>query len=348
MSDLVVETSGLRKVYGVRRRVVAVDDLDLAVERGGVHGFLGPNGSGKTTTIRMLLGLARPTKGRVRLLGQALPERLPDALTRVGAVVEEPRFTPWLGIRRNLSLLARAADVPRSRVDEVLAQVDLADSAKTRYRDLSLGMKQRLAIAAALLKEPELLVLDEPTNGLDPGGIRDIRKLVRDLGARGTTVLLSSHNLAEVQQVCASVSIIADGRLLATGRVADLLGESVARTRVRVPRPGEAATHLRDAGFTVEQVGDRLVVEGHEQPGEITRLLAARGLYVEELSVIRPDLESFFLRLTGHSEPEHGVEDLEDEDPDQDSDQDPDEDDPEDDPEEDGPGTASHDPGGRG
>jgi ABC-2 type transport system ATP-binding protein len=302
MSELVIETTGLRKVYGgPGRRLVAVDDLDLAVERGGVHGFLGPNGSGKTTTIRMLLGLARPTSGSAALLGEALPHRLPQALERVGAVVEEPRFSPWLSVRKNLRLLARAAGVERSRVDEVLDQVDLRDRARSGYRTLSLGMKQRLAIASALLKSPELLILDEPTNGLDPAGISDVRALVRRLGETGTTVLLSSHNLTEVQQVCRSVSIIGDGRLLASGSVDRLLGESVARTRVGVSDPHSAALHLQEAGYTVVRDGDFLVVEGHERPDHIARVLADHGLYVRELSAIRPDLEAFFLQLTGHS-----------------------------------------------
>ncbi|HET9500569.1 MAG TPA: ABC transporter ATP-binding protein [Marmoricola sp.] len=301
MSDLVIETAGLRKVYGaVGRRTVAVDDLDLTVERGGVHGFLGPNGSGKTTTIRMLVGLARPSGGSIRLLDQPLPERLPLALEGVGAVVDAPQFSPGLSVRRNLQLLARSGHVERARVDEVLERVDLRDRARTRYRRLSLGMKQRLAIAAALLKSPELLILDEPTNGLDPAGISDMRRLVRELGDSGTTVLLSSHNLAEVQQVCRSVSIIADGRLLASGPVRQLLGENVARTRVGVADLHSAALHLRDAGYTVVRDAEVLVVEGHEHPDAIARLLAEHGLFVSELSAMRPDLETFFLQLTGH------------------------------------------------
>lgn len=303
MSELVIETTDLRKVYGVAgRRVVAVDDLDLQVPRGGVHGFLGPNGSGKTTTLRMLLGLARPSRGSMRLLGERVPDRLPEAMSRVGAVVEEPRFTPWLGARKNLRLLARTIGVPRRRVDEVLEQVGLGDRARSSYRSLSLGMKQRLAIAAALLKSPELLVLDEPTNGLDPAGISDMRHLIRELGSADTTVLLSSHILAEVQQLCRSVSIIDRGRLLASGQVTELLGENVSRTRVGVAQPDTAAAVLADAGYAVSSEDRHLVVEGHEHPEQITRLLAERGLYVEELTAIRPDLETFFLQLTGHDE----------------------------------------------
>ncbi len=301
MSDLVVETRGLRKVFrDGAHRVVAVDGLDLAVERGGVHGFLGPNGSGKTTTIRMLLGLARPDGGEIRLLGEPLPDRLPEVLARVGAVVEQPQFSPDLSGRRNLLLLARAIGLSRTRVDEVLEQVGLGDRARRRYRGYSFGMRQHLALAAALLKTPELLLLDEPTNGLDPAGISDMRELIAGLGASGVTVLLSSHVLAEVQQVCSSVSIIGDGTLLASGKVDELLGESTAHTRVGVRDTEQATLVLTAAGYAVTRDGDHLLVQGHEHPDEITRALAGHDLYVTELSAVRPDLESFFLVLTGH------------------------------------------------
>jgi ABC-type multidrug transport system ATPase subunit len=301
MSDLVVETRGLRKVFRDRgHRIAAVDGLDLAVERGGVHGFLGPNGSGKTTTIRLLLGLATPDDGQISVLGQALPEMLPDVLGRVGAVVEHPQFSPDLSGRRNLQLLARTIGLPKGRVDEVLEEVGLTDRAKGRYRGYSYGMKQRLGVAAALLKKPDLLILDEPTNGLDPAGIRDMRELIVNLAQTGVTVLLSSHVLAEVQQVCSSVSIIGDGKLLASGKVTDLLGENTAHTRVGVPDPDQASLVLTAAGYTVVRDGRELLVQGHDHPEEITRTLAAHDLYVTELSAVRPDLESFFLVLTGH------------------------------------------------
>ena len=301
MSDLVIETQGLRKVYrSPTGKVVAVDGLDLAVAAGGVHGFLGPNGSGKTTTLKMLLGLTRPTKGQVRLFGLPVPARLPEVVDRVGALVEEPRFVPTFSGRKNLQLLARSIGRPRSAVDDVLRQVGLADRSREHFRGYSLGMKQRLAIAAALLKDPDLLILDEPTNGLDPAGIRQIRDLIRDLGDSGTTVLLSSHILAEVQQVCHSVSIVGQGRLLASGRVEDLLGESVSRTRVGVGDPRRARHVLEQAGYTVPTgSSDHLVVEGHQDPAQITRVLAEQGLYVHELAAVRPTLESFFLKLTG-------------------------------------------------
>jgi ABC-2 type transport system ATP-binding protein len=305
-SDLVIETNGLRKVYrSGGRRTVAVDGLDLAVPPGGVHGFLGPNGSGKTSTIKMLLGLARPTKGEMRLFGLQVPAQLPHVIDRVGAVVEEPRFVPTFSGRKNLDLLARSVGLPRSSVDTALQQVGLSDRARDHYRSYSLGMKQRLAIAAALLKSPDLLILDEPTNGLDPAGIQAIREMIRDLGDSGVTVLLSSHILAEVQQVCHSVSILGEGRLLASGRVAELLGENASRTRVRVADPQGAKHFLESAGYAVTRETDHLVVEGHENPETLTRLLADKGIYVQELTAIRPTLESFFLKLTGDRSPDH-------------------------------------------
>jgi ABC-2 type transport system ATP-binding protein len=301
MTALVIETSGLRKEFRTRRgrHVVAVHDLDLAVPAGGVHGFLGPNGSGKTTTIRMLLGLARASRGQMRVFGQPVPKLLPQVIDRIGAVVEQPKFAPTFTGRKNLTLLARSVGLPETRVDEALERVGLSGRDSERYKGYSLGMKQRLAIAATLLKSPELLILDEPTNGLDPAGIRDIRDTIRDLGSSGVTVLLSSHILAEVQQVCGSVSIIGKGRLLASGAVDDLVGAGGSTTLVRVADPAAATDHLRRAGYVVAPVADGgLHVEGAVRTDEITRLLAGYGLYVSELAPVRRDLESVFLQLT--------------------------------------------------
>jgi ABC-2 type transport system ATP-binding protein len=306
VSDLVIETFGLRKVFRTRRgrQVVAVDELDLAVPSGGVHGFLGPNGSGKTTTIRMLLGLASASAGEMRLFGEPVPRRLPHVIDRIGAVVEQPKFLPGLTGRRNLALLARSIGSPKVRVDSALAQVGLTGRDNDRYKGYSLGMKQRLAIAATLLKAPDLLILDEPTNGLDPAGIRDIRDMIRDLGETGVTVLLSSHILAEVQQVCDSVSIIGNGRLLSSGRVEDLVG----REETRGVRIGVAAGDARRAselltaaGLRVSRDGSNLYVDQVQDPARVTRILADKHIYLRELVPDRPDLESVFLRLTdGH------------------------------------------------
>jgi ABC-2 type transport system ATP-binding protein len=301
MTELVIETHDLRKEFRNRRgrHVVAVDGLDLAVPRGGVHGFLGPNGSGKTTTIRMLLGLASASEGGMQLFGEPVPRRLPSVMNRIGAVVEQPKFLPSFTARRNLSLLAGTIGVPRTRVDQTLERVGLAGRDRDRFKTFSLGMKQRLAIAATLLKEPDLLILDEPSNGLDPAGIREVRELIRDLGESGVTVLLSSHILAEVQQVCDSVSIIGNGRLLAAGTVEELVGrEGVAGVRVGVHDLDAARRHLAEAGLTVTREEHHLYVEGVTDPARITRILAGHDQYVRELTPDRKDLESVFLDLT--------------------------------------------------
>ena len=298
MSDLVIEATGLRKEFRGRKGVrVAVSDLDLAVPAGGVHGFLGPNGSGKTTTIRMLLGLARATQGQMRLFGHEVPDRLPEVIDRVGAVVESPKFSPNFSGRRNLLLLSRSIGVPDSRVDAAVETVGLTGRDDDRYRSYSLGMKQRLAIAATLLKEPQLLILDEPTNGLDPAGIREIRETIRDLGERGVTVLLSSHILAEVQQVCTSATIIGNGRLLASGRVDDLVGGAAAAYAVGVPDPAAASRALTAAGLAVSTTPDGLRVET-DDAARITRALGESGIWLTSLTPLRRDLESVFLELT--------------------------------------------------
>jgi ABC-2 type transport system ATP-binding protein len=301
MSEHVIETAGLRKVYRTTRgrTVVAVEDLDLAVPAGGVHGFLGPNGSGKTTTIRMLLGLARPTEGTMRLFGESVPARLPRVVDRIGAVVESPKFMPGFTGRKNLSLLATSVGLPAARVDAVLERVSLADRADDRYKGYSLGMRQRLAIAATLLKEPDLLILDEPTNGLDPQGIRDIRYMIRDLGASGVTVLVSSHILAEIEQVSDSVTIVRRGQLIASGLVSDVVGGSAASSlRVRVADLAAAHRILSESAMTSTLDEDHLMVEGATDGSQVTRLLAQHDLYVTELTPVQPDLESVFLDLT--------------------------------------------------
>jgi ABC-2 type transport system ATP-binding protein len=303
-----VQMVAVSKTYRRRGRPAqkALDNLDLLVETGGVHGFLGPNGSGKTTTIRVLLGLVRPDPGgNIRLLDEPVPAGLPDVIGGVGALVETPLFFPGFSGRLNLRLLAETAGASRARVDECLEIVDLTDRADDRFKGYSLGMKQRLGIAAALLKAPRLLILDEPSNGLDPAGIRDVRELIRRLGRDGrTTVLLSSHLLAEIQQVADTVTILARGRRVASGAVADVLaGRSEGEVRVRVPDAGTAASILAAAGFAVSPPdvpdGRTLLVHDVAAPAEITRALAAQGTFLEELTPVTADLETAFLAITG-------------------------------------------------
>ncbi len=300
----VLEIEGLRKSYRSRRRGTrnALDGFDMWVEPGQVHGFLGPNGSGKTTTLRTLLGLIRPDGGRMRLLGHEVPADLSAVTGRVGAIVESPQFFPHFTARETLSLLATAGQVRSSRTDEVLELVGLRDRSRERVKTYSLGMKQRLAVASALLKEPRLLILDEPANGLDPGGIREMRALMRNLSDAGTTVLLSSHILAEIQLICDSVTIISLGRRVAFGPVEKVLAAHSAGTvRVRLevvadlPAASEALTR---AGFRVTREPDHLMLAGVEKAAMVTRLLAGQGLYVSELVWVDADLESVFLELT--------------------------------------------------
>jgi ABC-2 type transport system ATP-binding protein len=298
MSDPVVETRGLRKEFSGRGGPkVAVQDLDLTVRQGEVHGFLGPNGSGKTTTIRMLLGLASASAGEMALFGRPVPRGLPEVMGRVGAVVESPKFSPNFTGRQNLLLLARSVGVPDARVDRAVETVGLTGRDRGRYKTYSLGMKQRLAIAATLLKDPALLILDEPTNGLDPAGIREVREVIRDLGANGVTVLLSSHILAEVQQVCSSATILGNGRTLASGTVSELVGTSTAQ-RVVAPDVGAARVALEAAGMTVTgQDGPALLVETADG-ARVTQVLGEAGVWLTELGPVRADLESIFLELT--------------------------------------------------
>jgi ABC-2 type transport system ATP-binding protein len=306
MSALVIETSGLRKEFRTRRgrHIVAVHDLDLAVPAGGVHGFLGPNGSGKTTTIRMLLGLARASKGEMRLFGESVPRHLPTVMDRVGAVVEQPKFVPTFTGRKNLSLLARSIGVPGSSVDAALEQVGLSGRDRERFKGYSLGMKQRLAIAATLLKSPDLLILDEPTNGLDPAGMADMRDLLRRVVDRGQTVLLSSHLLGEVQQICDRVGVISQGRLLTESTVADLRGAASVLVRA-TPVDGAAAVAGRMYGEDLVHVGtdDTLrVAVGRAQSAELTRALVQAGLAVHEIRPVERTLEEVFFEMTNNHE----------------------------------------------
>jgi ABC-2 type transport system ATP-binding protein len=279
---------------------VAVNNLDLVVEPGRVHGFLGPNGSGKTTTIRALLGLVMADAGVMRIFGEEVPDRLPKVIGQVGAVVESPQFFPYFSGRRNLRLLAGVAGVKRRRVDEVLETVGLRDRADDGVKGYSLGMKQRLAIAATLLKDPKLLILDEPNNGLDPAGIREVRDLMRSLADSGVTVLVSSHILSEIQQVCDAVSIISRGSHVITGPVSEVIASRDTHdVRVKVSDLAQAATLLEESGLPIRRESDHIVVSDIADPAWITQTLARRRLFVSELTPVAPDLESIFLELTG-------------------------------------------------
>jgi ABC-2 type transport system ATP-binding protein len=299
--DAVIELEGLRKEYRRLRgsKTVAVDGLDLAVPSGGVFGFLGPNGAGKTTTIRCLLGLVRPSGGRCRLLGHE-PADLHRVIGRVGSIVESPTMYPRFSGRRNLELLARIDGIGRGRVLEVLEEVGLGERGDDLVKTYSLGMKQRLAIAGALLKDPELLILDEPANGLDPAGIVEVRELMRSLGRDGRTVFVSSHILSEVQQTADRVAILARGRTVATGPVHEVLTAGhAAGLVVRLDDMAGGLAALGEAGIpAARDDGVIRVSVPPEDAARVTRTLADRGLYLSELRPDEADLETVFLELT--------------------------------------------------
>ncbi len=265
-----------------------------------MFGFLGPNGAGKTTTIRCLLGLVRPTAGRCRLLGAEPGRDLARVIGRVGSIVETPTLFPRFSGRRNLRLLGRLNGIGPKRVDEVLERVGLGPRAGHQVRTYSLGMKQRLGVAAALLKDPEVLILDEPANGLDPAGIVEIRELLRSLGAEGRTVFVSSHQLAEVQQVCDRVAILSRGRAVAAGAVSDVLAMSRSRGMVlRLADLPAGVSALREAGIESSIHGDAIRVAIHPNEGpRVSEALARRALYLSELRPEEISLETVFLELT--------------------------------------------------
>ncbi|MFD7134729.1 ABC transporter ATP-binding protein [Streptomyces sp. NPDC059894] len=302
--DTVIHTRALTKRY--RGGQLAVDGLDLAVPAGSVFGFLGPNGSGKTTTIRMLMGLVEPTSGTARVLGRPMPRAARTVLPHVGALIEGPALYGFLSGRDNL-LRYDAADptadprTRRPRVAAALERVGLTAAAGKKAKAYSLGMKQRLGLAAALLQPRRLLVLDEPTNGLDPQGMREIRVLVRELAADGTTVFLSSHLLDEIEQVCTHAAVMARGRLLVQGRVADLAHRARGRLVVTTPDPADAAHVLKEQG-----VGDVVVTEDRVtgEPGDLelsdlNAALVTAGVRVRGFGAERASLEEAFVALTG-------------------------------------------------
>jgi len=294
--EALIEVTELTKRYG---DTLAVDGVDLTVRPGEVYGFLGPNGAGKTTTLRILTGLIRPTSGAVRVLGGAPGS--PDVLGRTGSMIESPAFYPYLSGLDNLRLLAEYAEVSRQRVDEVLELVDLRERSKDRFSTYSLGMKQRLGVAAALLKDPELVILDEPTNGLDPAGMRDMRRLIRELGSDGRTVLLSSHLLGEVQQICDRVGIIDSGRMVAEHNVDELRGEQELLVRAEPQQQAQAVLSSLLGSGAVHRYDETLRVQvDPARAAEVNRVLVEAGIAVSELHSAERALEDLFFELTAN------------------------------------------------
>jgi ABC-2 type transport system ATP-binding protein len=297
--SVVISTRGLVKQYG---RLRAVDGIDLDVQAGDVYGFLGANGSGKTTTVRMLLGLVLPTSGEIDLLGERMPRAGRRVLPRVGALIEGPAHYGHLSGRENLSLLDASGRggswrTRRQRVDDVLDQVGLGGVGRRPVKAYSLGMRQRLGLAGALLRRPELLVLDEPTNGLDPQGITEVRELLLDLHRTGTTVFLSSHLLAEVEQLCSRVGVLDRGRLVLQDGLASLTAPT-GSTVVHTPVPDRVRATLDGRVTSVD--GDRVIVLGSD-PAEVNALLVGAGIPVTGLALERPTLEEVVLAATGTS-----------------------------------------------
>lgn len=295
--NTIVEARSLTKRYGDR---AAVDQVELTVRPGEVYGFLGPNGAGKTTTLRMLLGLVRPTSGTVSALG--LPAGNPSALARIGSMIEGPAFYPHLSGHDNLRVVARLAGASAQNIGPALDAVDLAGRAGDRFSSYSLGMKQRLGVAAALLKDPELVVLDEPTNGLDPAGMRDMRALIAALGREGRTVVLSSHLLAEVQEVCDRVAVIVDGRIVAESTVTELRGG--ANLMVAAHPLDQAVDVLSRVEVlqSMHRTGNELsLVVDDRHTAEIVRALVLADVDVTAVRREERQLEDVFFEITGSS-----------------------------------------------
>jgi len=295
----IVETHGLTKRYG--SGVLAVDSVDMSVRRGEVYGFLGPNGAGKTTTLRMLVGLIRPTSGTAMVVGQTPGS--PAGLAKIGSLIESPGFYPYLSGRENLRVVADLASVNQKRVDEVLDMVELASRAGRKFGTYSTGMKQRLGVAAALLKDPELLVLDEPTNGLDPQGMAEMRKLIKDIGQGERTVLLSSHLLGEVEQICDRVGVISNGKLVKQSTVQELLGEEGVLVRAQpIDQAHDILSKMFGAEVITRQDGALHLKTKPANSVEINRQLVSAGIGVSELRPFERSLEEVFFQLTGEKQ----------------------------------------------
>ena len=287
----VIECQGLTKHY---RRVTALAGLDLTVEAGMVFGFLGPNGAGKTTTLRILLGLVTPTSGRARLNGRPVPD--PAGLAGVGAMIEEPAFYPWLTGRANLAVLARSGPAGAS-IGRALAQAGLAELADRKVKGYSQGMRQRLGLAVAMMRQPSLLLLDEPANGLDPAGMAEFRALLRSLADGGTTVFLSSHLLAEVEQVCDQIAVIQSGRLVSQGPA-----RAAARVRVLVAPAERDAAVAALARWAARADGADGVLTDTADGRAVNQALGQAGIWAQQILLERPALEAAFLSLTGETD----------------------------------------------
>src|SRR5438093_4353598 len=295
----IVETHGLTKRFG--GGVLAVDSVAMSVRRGEVYGFLGPNGAGKTTTLRILVGLIRPTSGTATVAGHAPGD--PKGLASIGSLIESPGFYPYLSGRENLRVVADLASVKQKRVDEVLDIVQLSTRAGGRFGTYSTGMKQRLGVAAALLKDPDLLILDEPTNGLDPQGMAEMRKLIKDIGQGERTVLLSSHLLGEVEQICDRVGVISNGKLITQSTVQELLGEEGVLVRAQPnEQASEVLTRMFGAASVVREDGYFHLKTDPARSMEINQQLINAGIGVSELRPFERSLEEVFFQLTGEKQ----------------------------------------------
>lgn len=304
MVELAIKTSQLTKRFGDQ---AAVDGINLSVPKGSVFGFLGPNGSGKTTTIRMLLGLAEATEGTIELLGEEVPKRIEQILPKVGALVEGPAFYPFMSGRNNL-LRIDAADrfadrtTTEKRVQSALNRVGLANAAKKKVHAYSLGMKQRLGLANALLKPRELLILDEPTNGLDPQGTREVRNLIRSLADEGITVFVSSHLLSEIEMLCSHVAVMSAGKIVAQGAIEDLRNEEPTRLILVTDEIDSAVEALKSEGLGKARIrGNQIITEvaNDFDVAKLTVFLVSKNVPIREIRLEKPSLEEKFVKLTG-------------------------------------------------
>jgi len=297
-NDIVVRTDGLTKHFG---QIVAVDDLSLEVHKGEIFGFLGPNGSGKSTTMGMILGLIAPTSGSTQVFGLEVQHNLPAILPRVGAMMETPGLYPYLSGRDNLKVFARLSDrISDKRIDDVLALVELSSRAKDKYSNYSTGMKQRLALACALLHNPEFIILDEPTNGLDPAGMKEIRELIIELGKQDKTIFLNSHLLHEVEQVCQRVAIIKKGKIVVQGTVSELIKKGDA-LQIKVTDIDNAMAILRKQKWisSVSKEGDYILLGVKaDKAADVSAVLAKDDIFASEIEAKENSLEEFFLEQT--------------------------------------------------